>query len=286
MPKQTKKQTVQKEEAPSINQSHIQAEAEMATESLDRVLNDFVAKTSKSKVAIIIPLFGYWSDIKDNPLGYDTLKATMDRIYTSAHQAYIFFVADQPRTTSEALQALTAKSFAGQVEGVLAPKGATYGEYVREGLRVASTETDARFFVVVNPWLVLQHNAIDVMIDRLNRRDIAVVSGYDVKKDADWEKFNNRFSYRTPFESRELNVDFFGLERWALDMFNVHDGFGVHDIFAKDMWQSFYKKGYEVISSQTIPMYVFDLDWTEYETEDDYINDRIKFYKKWGFDLE
>jgi hypothetical protein len=54
--------------------------------------------------------------------------------------------------------------------------------------------------------------------------------------------------------------------------------------FTKDLLQGMYRKGYESITSQVVPIYSFDINITNYENEDDYVNDRIAFIKKWGFD--
>ena len=60
---------------------------------IEKTLESFISKTEKSKIAVVIPMFGYWKE--SYQLDELTLKATLSRIYSHVHQIYLLFLVDE-----------------------------------------------------------------------------------------------------------------------------------------------------------------------------------------------
>ncbi len=257
--------------------------------NLDETLNAFISRTSKSKVAVIVPLFGYWEGVQNNPLGIDTLRVTLDRLQSSTHNLYVFFVGETLRTPLPIAQEIVVRSQAGNVQGIEARKGSSYADYVREGLAAALDSTDAAYFVVLNPWVLIQKIGIDVLIDRVNYGDDAkLISGYDLRSmiDAESESFAvafDNFFLQTPKEERAVNSNFMGISRYALEMLQLDENIKTQKFMEYDIWQQFHTMRFEAVSSQRIPMFVFDVEIDSYENDEDYDADKAYFQSKWGF---
>lgn len=250
--------------------------------NLDVALNHFVATTQPSKIAVIVPLYGYWSD-SDNGLGAETLLASMDRINSSTHQIYTIIVADPNKITKPVADVIISKAQAGNTKCIPVPSGACYSEYIKEGIAYAQDETDARFFVIVNPWVMLQDYSIDKLIDRLNRGDSAkIICGFDVHAKIDSYDFLG-YSVMAPKEQREINSDLMGFDRLSLEMLNIDGLLKTKSFMEFDIWQTMFSKGFDVITSEALPIFSFDLDWSLIENAGMVEEDRQKFINKWGF---
>ena len=253
-------------------------------EKLDNVLNNFIGVTAKSKVAVIVPLFGYDSGNKSSQLGKETLKATLDRIQTSVHQLYIIFVGDDARIPAPIANIIVGKAQAGNAKGVAVEGEKNYVNFVKTGIKFALEESDARFILVVNPWVVLQQNDIDVMVERINKGDSAkLISGYDLRGVVEPEVFDD-YTNNVPKETRDITFNFFGMERFLLEMVELDGRFKTHTYVERDLWQQIFSKGFDVIVSERIPIYSFDLDWSELEPKELLEADRSLFIDKWHFD--
>lgn len=256
---------------------------------LDTTLNNFIAHTGKSKVAIIIPLFGYWKDIKDNPLNLETLQISMDRLTSSIHNLYIFFVAEPNRMPKEIQNYIVVKSKAeGNCVGIHMNEGSSYADYVRKGFEAAHDTTDSSYFVVLNPWNIIQRIGIDAMVDRLNFGDMAkLVCGYDIRTEIDIDQFNPKsfenHRYNIPVEKNRVDPNFMGITRYAFEMTPLDENIKTIKFLAIDMFQNLHSKGYTAIASQRIPMFVFDVNIEAIENTSDVEADKAYFVSKWGF---
>lgn len=250
---------------------------------LDRTLNDFVARTVKSRVAVVVPLFGYWKDAPSDQFNSETLKLALDRVYSSTHQLYMIFVGDITRLTVETANILAKYQKAGNCKGVAMKRDDTYADYVREGFKVALKETDAEFVVNLNPWLLFQHNGLDILIDRVNQDDVKIVSGFDLKGVVDPALFE-KHAYQLPSETRDISLDFIGMKRLTAEMVEVDSKFKTHSFLARDIWQSLFNKGFESIVSQRVPIFTFDVDWRDLEKAEDFEADKVYFISKNRFD--
>lgn len=253
-------------------------------------VDKFVNLTAKSSVAVIIPLYGYWNDIKDNPVNGEVLSAVLKRVYSNVHHLYIIFVANpqtipaDPNDPESVANILVAKSQGGNVKNIPVERTANYAEYVREGMTYALTETNAQFMVVINPWVMIQEGGIDSIVDRANRADDAkVVSGFNVRSVIHPEGFDS-YSTPVPKEAWDISFDFLATPRFAAEMVAFDENYTTHKFLELDIFQTMRTKGFSVISSQQIPVFPFDFPWKDYEKSEMYDADRAYFIKKWGFD--
>jgi hypothetical protein len=256
----------------------------LESKGLQRDLDDFVAVASKSKVAVIVPLFGYWSDAKTDQLNQQTLSVFLNRIYSGNHDVYIYIIGNTGRIDAKAAKVIVAKAEAGNYRGIEIDADASYGDYVRKGIDVALTESKSSYFVIANPWLLIQHGAIDRIIDRVNVADDAmIVCGNDVSMTIQPEGFDN-FRTQYPREVRGVTFDFACLTRQAAEMFQLDPIYKTHSFLERDTWQTAFIKGFEAVTTEKVPIFNFDVDWKELETRSDFEADKAQFIKKWGFD--
>lgn len=256
----------------------------------EAALDHFVSMTARSNVAVIIPLYGYWNDVANNPVNGEVLSAILKRVYSHTHNLYLIFVANpqtipsDPSNPESIANILIAKSQGGNVKSIPVTRDATYNEYVREGMTFALQETKSQFVVVVNPWVMIQEGGIDAIVDRVNRSDDAkIVSGFDVRTAIPPSGFD-AFRVDVPKEERCVSFDFLGMPRFSAEMVQFDTNYLTHRFLELDIFQSMRQKGFEVISSQRIPVFVFDFPWNDYETGAMFEQDKEYFIQKWHFD--
>jgi hypothetical protein len=256
---------------------------------LDDKLNDFISHSTKSKVAVIVPLFGYWKDIKDNPLNLQTLKISIDRLKSSVHQVYIFFVAEPGRMPTDIQNYIIVQSKAGgNVSGVHIDTGASYADYIRKGLEAAVDTTEAAYFVVFSPWNLIQRVGLDMMVDRINYGDEAkIISGYNLVHEVSSDNFNpdefEALNFNLPIEKYKVDLNFMGITRQFLELIPLDPEIKTSSYFEADIFQNMHAKGFAAVSSQRIPMFVFDVTLGNFENPADLEADKLYFSKKWGF---
>jgi hypothetical protein len=262
------------------------------TAPLETALGNFMAITAKSTVAIIIPLYGYWNDVPENPVNGEVLNAVLRRVYSNIHHLILVFVAHpqsvphDPKDKDSVGNILLAKAAGGNVLNVSVGRDATYTEYITEGLDAAMNGTKASFFVVFNPWVLIQDGAIDVLIDRANFGDNAkIISGFDVREAISPEAFDI-YKTSTPREQLDLSLNFLGMPRFVAEMLQLDPEYKTHKWLERDMWQRMFSTGFDVITSQRLPIFPFDFPWNSYETKEQFDGDRAHFIKKWGFNVD
>lgn len=257
---------------------------------LDETIKDFMSVTAKSKVAVVVPLYGFWSDIPNNPVNGEVLKMTLTRLYSNVHHLYIIFVAN-PQSIANKLKdpdsiasILLAKSKMGNTKNIAVERNATYTEYVNEGINYALEETNAQFVIVFNPWVMIQQGGIDILVDRANRADDAkVISGYDLRSEIEPENFD-LYKTNTPNEEWGFSFDFVAMPRYVAEMINLDPKYETHVFLQRDIWQQVAMRSFAVIASQRIPIFPFDFPWNNYEKKEQFDADREYFNKKWRFD--
>lgn len=262
------------------------------SESADRAIDTFVNTTSKGTIALIVPLYGYWDDIPDNSLLKEhVLSLVMTRAYSNVHQVVLIFVADpksienDPSDPRSVGNILVSHSKAGNVKNIPVERTATYPEYVAAGMEYAINETKAQFFVVLNPWVMIQHGALDAIVDRANRGDEAkVISGYDVRAKIAPDQFET-FSDGGLREEWDVSFDFLCIPRFAAEMYQWNPVFKTHDFLAFDLAQTMKHQGFAAISYPQAPIFPFDFPWGVYEPNDLEHADQATFTEKWGFGI-
>lgn len=254
--------------------------------TLEKTLSDFVSVTARSKVVLIVPLFGYWTDkMKETLLDEEVLKASLDRIVSSVHQLYIIFVGEPKRMSVEIQSILAGRAMGGNTQGVAVESGSTYVDYVKAGMDAALHETDAQFIIIVNPWGIVKQNGLDTLVDRINRADAKIICGYDLHKDVSPETFDSHF-IQIPKEERALTFDFAGMTRQTAEMFELDPNYKTHKYIARDSWQQLYAKGFEVITTQRVLLFMFELNWENLESKEQIEQDKQYFINKWHFDAQ
>ncbi len=245
--------------------------------------DDFISQTQRTKVAIIVPLYGYWQDIKDGFLDEEVLDASLERARSYAHSAYIILVAEPPRMPVSVAKVINSKYIAGNARGVAMPAGSSYGDYLRKGMDVALHETDAAFFVFINPWVVIQDHGIDTLIDRINIPDNApVICGYEMNGKLSPDTFLH-YKANAPYEQTVLTFNFFGMNRFIAEMAQLDPSMRTQTYLERDFFQSIASRGYTAVSSERVPIFSFAFDWRQYTSPEDYEHDKAAFLKKWKF---
>ena len=255
-------------------------------------MDNFISRTGKSSVAVVIPLYGYWNDIPNNPLIEEhVLSLVMNRIYSNVHQLYLIFVANpetiqnDPHDSQSVANILLSKSQGGNTKNIPVKRDATYTEYVGKGMEYALAETKAQFVVVVNPWVMIQEGGIDVLVDRANRSDEAkAITGYNMRSLIVPEEFDE-YKNANLKEEWDISFDFFCMPRFAAEMVRWEQGYQTHTFLEHDIAQSLRKLGFAAINYPQAGVFPFDFPWTQYETEDQILSDQEVFTKKWGFSV-
>lgn len=253
-------------------------------------VDNFINQTAKSNVALIVPLYGYWNDIQDNPVNGEVLAAVMRRVYSSVHNLIVIFVGNpetipsDPSNPESVANILMTKSQAGNVKSIPVARTASYTEYVREGMTYALEETNAAFIAVLNPWVMIQEGGIDAIVDRANRADDAkIISGFNVRSVIEPESFDS-YRVNVPKEEWNINFDFLCMPRFVAEMVPLDPGYATREFLEVDIFNAMRHKGFAVVSSQQMPIFTFDFPWKDYESSDTFEIDRVHFTTKWGFD--
>lgn len=258
-------------------------------EPIDKTINDFMNVTAKTTIAVIVPLYGFWGDVPDNPVNGEVLRLALSRLYSNIHQLYVIFVANptslpNDNTPSSVTNVLVEWSQRGNTKNIPVKRNATYVEYIIEGMDFALSETKAQFVVVFNPWTMIQDSAIDVLVDRANMADDAkLVSGYDLRLEIDPENFDSYRNTRA-VEEYDLIFDFVAMPRFLAEMIKFDPTYQTHAFLGRDIWQQSMTMGYVPIATQRVPIFPFDFPWQTYEPEEQFETDRQYFLKKWSFD--
>lgn len=264
-------------------------ETVVAPAPLDQALGNFMQITAKSTVAVVIPLYGYWNDIENNPVNGEVLNAVLRRIYSNVHHLYFVFVAHpqtiehDPQNPDSVGNIILGKVAGGNVLNIAVPRRATYSQYIREGIGAALEQTNAKYVIVFNPWVLIQDGALDVLVDRANYGDDAkIISGFNLHSAVQPEAFDT-FKTTVPREEYDLSCNFMGMPRYAAEMLNLETPYETHAFLERDLWQQMASKGFGVITSQRVPIFSFDFPWSSYESHESFLADQERFSKKWGF---
>lgn len=259
-------------------------------DNLDNTIQDFMSVTAKSTVAVVVPLYGFWGDVSENPVNGEVLKLALNRLYSNVHHLYIIFVAHpdslphEPNDPNSVTNILIGRTKMGNVKNIPVKRNANYADYLREGIDAALTETNAQFIMVFNPWVMIQEGGVDILIDRANRADDAkVVSGFDLRSVIEPENFD---TYRNsmPSEEWDLSFNFLAMPRYVAEQVALDPHYHTHAFLERDLWQQVVTRGYAVIASQKIPIFPFDFPWNDYEQKAEFEADRAHFTEKWHFD--
>jgi hypothetical protein len=234
--------------------------------------------------SLIIPLYGFWKDANGEQLTMDILKFSLYRVVTSHVKQYVIFVGEMDRLPEDIKRVVSSKAAGGNVGFVDVPKGTPYAMYVKRGIDFALGNTKSRYILVYNPWIVIRHGSMDSICERLNKEDVTILSSYDLQGTIDPKDFDSWTAPLGYSEIRDMNPNLWGIIRPMAEMIEIDPNFKTHYFFGRDLWQQSFIRGYEVITSQLIPSYSLQVDWSLIEDIDQFEDDRKYFVKKWNYD--
>lgn len=256
-------------------------------------IDSFIAHTGRSTVAVVVPLYGYWNDVPNNPLLEEpVLSFSLNRLYSNVHNLFIIFVANpetienNPKNPTSVANVLLSKARAGNTKNLPIDRDATYPEYIAKGIDYALTETKAQFVMVFNPWVMVQEGGVDVLVDRANRADEAkAISGYDLRSEISPEQFEG---YRNPMLNEKwfISFDFFCMPRFAAEMVKWDTSYKTHTLFEFDVAQQLRSFGFAAINYPQATIFPFEFPWKTYEKSIQQQEDQSTFTKKWGFSVQ
>ncbi len=255
-------------------------------------IDKFIQHTAKSSVAVVVPLYGYWNDIPNNPLIEEhVLNLVMNRIYSNVHQLYFIFVANpetiqnDPKDPSSVANVLLSKAQGGNTKNIPVARTAPYTEYVAKGVEYALAETKAQFILIVNPWVMIQEGGVDVLVDRANRSDDAkAITGYNLRSVILPEEFEG-YQNNNLKEEWDISFDFMCMPRYAAEMVKWETTYQTHWFLEHDIAQTLRSLGFAAINYPQAGIFPFDFPWKQYENTDQYQADQDAFTRKWGFSL-
>jgi len=244
----------------------------------------------ESKIAVIVPMYGYWSDVEVRELTPETLQVSLLRLLSYKHKVYYIFVGENSRVPADVKHILAGRVAGGNVLSVEVQPFSPFGDYLSEGISTALEETDAQFVVVANPWTIVQKDSLDKLVERINRSDVSIVSGYDLRTHESGGKIGvpseeiDSYVFNPPIEIKDFNLNFWGMTRQRAEMLKVDVNFRTHYFLPRDVWQISNQAGLEVISSQFFPIYTLPVDWKNLEEKEEFDADYARFMEKWRFD--
>lgn len=244
----------------------------------------FATIPKEETVCFIVPMYGYIQ-------GYDVLNSEILQIFlyrlrSFFHQAYYVFVAERETIDKESFSILSGRVMQGNVKVVETEKHSTLSMYFETGLDFAINKMNSNYFVFATPWTVLGKDSVDVAIERVNKTDIGICSGFDVRKDDVKPEDFEAKRYSPAMEYKNFDVNFFAFNRAVAETIKVDTSFLSRDIFGRDIERYIRTRGYIVITSQSVPFYSYDIDWSFIEEEKNRVEDIKRFRDKWGYLIE
>ena len=130
------------------------------------------------------------------------------------------------------------------------------------------------------------------MLERLNRGDVSIVSGFDLRTYDNNGKIGipadefNDYKFNPPRAFSGFDWNFWAMNRQTAQMITLDIDYKTHYFFERDMIQQLGQKRFVFESSQFFPIYSFDVDWKLVESETDFFEDGQRFLDKWHFIAE
>lgn len=287
-PKASRVPPVNKEIGDKEIEELFKAKAPGPEEPVHDQFDSFIRSTARSKIAVIVPLYGYWGDVHGF-LKEDTISSAMVNVTSTAHTWYTVVVAESQRMSHGVYATIAGYNTGGNMRGVDVPVGSSYADYVAKGIEVALDETDAQYIIVYNPWGVIQRHGIDILVDRVNLNGNApVICGYDLQAELQADQFSSyKATQPREFASYRakhlLSFNFIGMRRFIAEMCSVDPRFKTQPFAERDFFQQIAMKNFDAVTSERVPIYTFKVPWHDYVPDEWYEDDLQEFVKKWGF---
>jgi hypothetical protein len=234
--------------------------------------------------SVIVPLYGFRNDNVIPQLNAENLLITLQRINLFYHKFYLIFVVERKQLPDEIKNILIGKNSGGNVKVVVVDEGSPYLTYIENGVECALNETSSNFIACVNPSVILQPFALDNIIERVNKSDIDICSGYDVRKPGIVVSLFDDMVIDAPKEYQGFDTNFFIAKKPAMQLLAFDPNYFTRYFIDRDIWSIANSKGLISICSERYLYYSFDVNWKKMESRDEFEMDRQYFIKKWGFD--
>ena len=237
-------------------------------------------------VAIIIPLYGYWKDVTAPELNLDVLKYVLSRIKSYHNKTYFLFPCETQRLSPEIKNYLLGLQLGGNALGVDVEQYSTYSDYINEGILFALEETDSQVLLIINPWIAVKPGSIDKMIQTLNRPDVAICSGFDLRKDGVTDDEADTYVYNPPQDLVGLDLNFVGMKRQVAEMIKIDTTYKTPSFLSRDFFEEAARAHIPALLTQHLLFYSFEVSWSELEDPGDFDYDHSRFLEKWRFEPE
>jgi hypothetical protein len=250
----------------------------------------FATIPKEQTVTIIVPLYEM---VKDGPItviNYQMLEVALLRLRSYFHKSYLVFIGEINRTSNDTLAV---------VQGHIAAHNTLYSEvepfsslgmYLQQGIDVGRTQTDSQYFIFATPWQMIGNHSIDVLLERINRPDVAICSGFDTRLPAVHIGFNgispaefDNVIFNPAREMLGININLFGMTKAIADTIQFDPNYQTRQMLEHDLFQLMKSRSSNVIISQQVPIYTFKFDWSAIEGQDAIAADNTYFQQKWGF---
>lgn len=243
------------------------------------------------KIGIVCPMYGYYVDSAEPQLDWQELSTVIGRLKSTTLSSYLVFTCESDRLSKNVKNVLIGRQKGGGMQVLEVDKYSTYSEYLNEGINYLLDETDCEFIITVNPWVLLREDSIDQMAMRLNTDNVDILSGVDLRK-IKWgsqegippEQFET-FNFNPPQEliNKEFDFNFWGMTRSRAQQLKIDSNYKTIFPVQFDIWGTAFSYSFQIVSSQYLPFYSFDVKFKEFCTEGEFEEDKAKFQQKWGF---
>jgi len=235
-------------------------------------------------VTFVIPLYGFTNDVNIDLLDYNALRMTLLNLKSKNIGSYIIFVGENGNTNINVLNVIEGMKKGGNVRAVETEKYSSLAMYLNEGIRSALELTSSNFIICVSPFVMLQQDTVDRMIDILNKGEIGIYSGFDARIDgvSDTEFEGKEYIPIKYFDLVDINL--FGFHRNSADNVLFDTEYRSRKYLAIDLWNSMRMKGYECVNSNAALFWSLDIDWSSLDTDSNVSLDKDRFIKKWRFE--
>ena len=164
-----------------------------------------------------------------------------------------------------------------------------FGKGLEGALNFISNETgnygNFQNIIIINPNIVFSPGSIDLMIRRLEKTNVGILSGF-YDKNFDYNKVQNNsgntFSYRGDVKNI-ISPSFWGIKTNFWQLTKPDFNYKTKEYFAMDLKMKLFIKGIDSVSSKELSFFYTDPDYDSSKNSDFTEEDKKYFLSKWHF---
>ncbi len=249
----------------------------------ETVAPDIFATIPKEETAtIIVPMYGYQRPGGVPALNAQMLSIPLFRLRSFFHAVYLIFVYEEKSLEKDVNDFISARQMQGNSLRVEISRESSFGMFLEAGFAESLDKTASRYLIVAAPWQVLGKDSVDVLLERINRVDIGLCSGYDVRKAGVQPANFDKYKFVPIQEFRDFEINFFGVTKPVAQMMKFDPQYKTRKMLEKDLYQQL-RINYNIISSQGVPIYPLVDEMPEIEAPSARLEDIERFKMKWKF---